>query len=70
LQAVDAGGAFTMLVAQRHDAPELTDVHRFTNLWEKTASIALRHADPAAIDQYETHGRLTDGDLKQVAAQA
>ncbi|MCL2803076.1 MAG: relaxase domain-containing protein [Micrococcales bacterium] len=66
LQAVDAGGAFTMLVANRRDAPELTDIHRFTNEWEKTASLALRHADPAALDQYETHGRLIDGDLDQV----
>jgi len=55
LQAVDAGGAFTMLVAQRDDAPELTDIHRFTNQWEKPASLMLRHGDPAAINQYETH---------------
>jgi len=70
LQAVDAGGAFTMLVANRADAPELTDIHRFTNPWEKTASLQLRHADPAAIDTYEQHGRLADGDLEQVTAQA
>ena len=70
LQAVDAGGAFTMLVAERADPPELTDIHRFTNGWEKTASLMLRHADPAAIDQYETHGRLIGGDLDQVTAQA
>ena len=70
LQAVDAGGAFTMLVANRADPPELTDIHRFTNPWEKTASLMLRHADPAAIDQYETNGRLVEGDLDQVTAQA
>jgi len=70
LQAVDAGGAFTMLVANRADPPELSDIHRFTNVWEKTASLGLRHADLAAIDQYETHGRLVADDLDQVTAQA
>ncbi|MDR1428488.1 MAG: AAA family ATPase, partial [Bifidobacteriaceae bacterium] len=29
LQAVDAGGAFTLLVADWYDAPELVDMHRF-----------------------------------------
>jgi len=70
LQAVDAGGAFTMLVANRADAPELTDIHRFTNTWEKTASLQLRHGDPAAIHAYHTQGRLTGGELEQVTVQA
>ncbi|WP_454118423.1 AAA family ATPase [Microbacterium lacticum] len=35
LQSVDAGGAFRMLVEARPDAPELADVHRFRNAWEK-----------------------------------
>jgi len=70
LQAVDAGGAFTMLVANRADPPELSDIHRFTNPWEKTASLMLRHADPAAIDQYDAHERLADGELDQVTAEA
>ena len=43
LQSVDAGGAFGLLVGGREDAPELVDVHRFTNEWEKAASLALRH---------------------------
>lgn len=37
LQSVDAGGgAFAMLAGDRHDTPELVDVHRFKNGWEKT----------------------------------
>jgi ATP-dependent exoDNAse (exonuclease V) alpha subunit len=40
LQSVDAGGAFSLLVHDRDDAPELVDVHRFTHAWEKTASLA------------------------------
>jgi len=34
LAAVDAGGAFGMLVRDRGDAPELLDVRRFRNDWE------------------------------------
>src|SRR5699024_9553695 len=50
LQAVDAGGAFGMLVHDRDDGPELTDVHRFTQAWEKSNSLALRHGRTSAID--------------------
>ncbi|MBP2407783.1 MobF family relaxase [Brachybacterium fresconis] len=63
LQSVDAGGAFGMLVADRHDdAPELVDVHRFIHEWEKTASLDLRHGRTLVIDTYAGHGRITDGD--------
>lgn len=58
LQSVDAGGAFAMLVNARHDAPELTDVHRFTHAWEKTTSIDLRHGHTTAIDALIDHGRV------------
>ncbi|MEV8176500.1 AAA family ATPase [Cellulosimicrobium funkei] len=62
LQSVDAGGAFAMLVAARgEDAPRLTEVHRFVHPWEREASLALRDGDPAAIDQYESHGRIREG---------
>jgi hypothetical protein len=66
LQAVDAGGAFAMLVHDRPDAPELTDVHRFRQKWEQTASIDLRHGRPAAIDAYLTRGRVRGGDTEQI----
>jgi conjugative relaxase-like TrwC/TraI family protein len=66
LQAVDAGGAFGMLVHDRGDAPELTDVHRFRHGWEKTASINLRHGRPAAIDAYVTRDRVRAGDTEQI----
>jgi len=61
--AVDAGGAFSMLVADREgDAPELADVRRFHNDWEKTASLDLRHGEPAVIDTYTMQGRVTGGE--------
>ncbi|WP_261369805.1 ATP-dependent DNA helicase [Corynebacterium sanguinis] len=62
LQAVDAGGAFGMLVHDRDDAPELTDVHRFTHRWEKANSLALRHGRTGAIDTLIEHDRVRGGE--------
>ncbi|WP_246159776.1 MobF family relaxase [Microbacterium rhizomatis] len=64
LQSVTAGGAFSLLVHDRDDAPELVDVHRFVNAWEKTASLDLRHGRSEAIDTYASHGRITGGDTE------
>lgn len=64
LQSVTAGGAFSLLVHDRADAPELVDVHRFVNAWEKTASLDLRHGRPEAIDAYAEHDRITGGDTE------
>lgn len=61
LQSVEAGGAFLMLVEARDDAPELVDIHRFTNEWEKLASLDLRHGRAEIIDTYIDHGRVDDG---------
>jgi hypothetical protein len=66
LQSVDAGGAFAMLVNERRDAPELTDVHRFTHPWEKTSSLDLRHGRTSAIDTLMSHGRVHGGEEEQV----
>ncbi|MDN5757789.1 MAG: relaxase domain-containing protein [Tomitella sp.] len=67
LQSVDAGGAFGMLVADRHhDAPELVDVHRFIHEWEKTASLDLRHGRTRVIDTYRNHHRIADGDGEEM----
>lgn len=66
LQAVDAGGAFGMLVRDRDDAPELVDVRRFRNDWEKHASLQLRLGDTAVIDTYMDHERVAGGDHDQM----
>lgn len=50
-----------MLVEARDDAPELVDIHRFTNEWEKLASLDLRHGRAEIIDTYIDHGRVDDG---------
>lgn len=64
LQSVTAGGAFSLLVHDRGDAPELVDVYRFVNEWEKTASLALRHGRTEAIDAYADHDRITGGETE------
>ena len=67
LQSVDAGGAFSLLVHDRVDAPELIDVHRFTHEWEKAASLTLRQGKPESIDLYSVHDRLRNGTSESMA---
>jgi conjugative relaxase-like TrwC/TraI family protein len=62
LSGVDAGGVFRALVRDREDIPpELTDVRRFKNRWEKAASVELRVGAEFAIDAYESHNRIAEG---------
>ncbi|CVN70433.1 Dtr system oriT relaxase [Streptococcus pneumoniae] len=53
-----------MLVRHRDQVPELTDVRRFANEWEKTASLGLRHGNTDALDEYQERARLLDGDAE------
>ncbi len=62
LSPVEAGGAFQLLVRDRTDVPELSDVHRFTHDWERKASVDLRCGIPVAADTYHNHGRVQGGD--------
>lgn len=41
--------------------PELTDVRRFANAWEKTVSLGLRHGNTDALNEYQARDRLLDG---------
>jgi conjugative relaxase-like TrwC/TraI family protein len=66
LSAVEAGGAFAMLVRDRELAPELTDVRRFSAAWEKAASVELRVGRGDAIDAYVEHGRVEGGDREEM----
>lgn len=61
LQSVEAGGAFTLLASARPDTPELTEVHRFNNEWEKTASLDLRFGRTEIIGTYVQHDRVREG---------
>ena len=62
LSSVEAGGAFHLLVGDRGDASELSDVRRFTHEWERQTSVDLRIGLPDAADTYQAHGRLEGGD--------
>ncbi len=64
LQSPTASGAFSLLVHDRDDAPELVDIHRFAHIWEKAASLGLRHGRVEVIDTYMEHGRVIGGDTE------
>ena len=67
LSAVEAGGAFGLLAKDQGDlAPQLNQVRRFTNEWERHASLDLRRGKQEALDAYEAHGRLVGGDRHQL----
>jgi conjugative relaxase-like TrwC/TraI family protein len=65
LGAADTGGAFR-LIAHDTNAAELSDVWRFSNSWEREASLALRSGHPEVIDAYDQHGRLAHGSLEDM----
>jgi hypothetical protein len=66
LQSVDAGGAFTLLASTRPDTPELSEVHRFTHEWEKTASLSLRFGRTEVIATYLAKDRVREGSTDQM----
>ncbi|MGK0276402.1 MAG: conjugative relaxase-like TrwC/TraI family protein [Ilumatobacter sp.] len=68
LDAVDAGGMFAELVEHPGvTTAELDTLHRFEHDWEANASLQLRDRDPAAIAEYERHGRI-HGHVDEAAA--
>jgi conjugative relaxase-like TrwC/TraI family protein len=58
--AVDAAGGMLPALAERLGAPTLETVHRFTEPWERHASLRLRQGDPTVINEYQTAGRVHD----------
>ena len=58
--AVDRGGPFGMLV-DTFGAIELDQVHRFTQPWERDASLRLRRGDTTVTQVYQDHGRIHHG---------
>ena len=58
------GGMLAALATAGHGV-DLAEIHRFSSLWERRASLALRHGRPDALDAYGSAGRLhpcQDGD--------
>jgi conjugative relaxase-like TrwC/TraI family protein len=69
LQAVGRGGMFDEL-CRTGRTHQLATIHRFRHSWERAASLQLRRGDPAALDAYIDHGRVTAGTFDQVVAEA
>ena len=61
--AAIGGGGVLRDIQQSHGALRLTELHRFTDTAEATASLALRDGDARALDFYLDHGRVHVGDL-------
>jgi hypothetical protein len=62
LAAIGAGGVLRDIRTQ-HGALQLSELHRFTDPAEATASLALRDGDASGLDFYLDHGRVHVGDL-------
>lgn len=60
LSAVDAGGAFGLLV-DRTGGAHLRTLWRFTHSWEAAATAGLRVGDPRVLDEYDERARIHAG---------
>ena len=69
LAAVDAGGALSLL-EQELGATYLTDLHRFTDPAEATATVGLRRGDQAALQFYVANQRIETGSRDTMLAAA
>jgi ATP-dependent exoDNAse (exonuclease V) alpha subunit len=69
LAAIGAGGVLRD-IKHIHGAPQLTELHRFTNPAEAAASLLLRDGDPTALGFYLDHGRVHVGDLAKITEDA
>ncbi|MFB9745477.1 MobF family relaxase [Pseudonocardia sulfidoxydans] len=69
LAAVGAGGAMELLsgAGARY---ELADARRFTEEWERAASLRLRAGDESVLRDYHRHGRLLDSGTPEQAEAA
>jgi ATP-dependent exoDNAse (exonuclease V) alpha subunit len=68
LSAVGRGGMFAHLT-RALPTIELEQVHRFTNAWERQASLDLRAGRVEALDTYDDHGRIHGGHLDDLERQ-
>ena len=67
ISSIRAGGMFGSLVRERGDmVATLSDVRRFVHAWERTASMELRVGNEEAIDAYETHQRIKEGEREEL----
>jgi len=64
LAAVESGGGMNLL-AHHLGHTQLAVPVRFRAAWEQDASLRLRAADKAALEEYAEHGRITGGDRER-----
>ena len=69
LAAVEGGGAMMML-ARRQGYVQLTEPQRFTEPWERDATLRLRAGDVTVLAEYQEHGRLRGGTPDEATEQA
>lgn len=70
LSAVEAGGAFGMLIdAQPEKVASLKTIHRFVDDWQGPASLALRAGDRRAVETYTSRGAVRAGTQEEVLDQ-
>jgi conjugative relaxase-like TrwC/TraI family protein len=69
LAAIGAGGILRD-IKHTHGALQLSELHRFTDLTEAAASLALRDGDPRALGFYLDHRRVHVGDLAKATEDA
>jgi hypothetical protein len=58
------------LLVRDADPIELTEIRRFTHVWERAASARLRAGDPHVVAVYDAHGRIRGGTEQEMVAAA
>jgi hypothetical protein len=69
MQAVEGGGGMDML-ARRIGHVQLSEAWRFTQPWEREATLRLRDGDKTVLAEYRQHDRLHAGRAEQMLDQA
>jgi hypothetical protein len=69
LAAVESGGGMQLLVGELGHV-QLAEAVRFTEEWEQDASLRLRSGDVAALEDYDSHGRIRGNAPDQAMADA
>jgi ATP-dependent exoDNAse (exonuclease V) alpha subunit len=69
LQAVEGGGGMSMMARQMGHVL-LGEALRFSEPWERQASLRVRAADATVLQEYAEHGRLYGGSPEQMSEAA
>jgi len=70
LSAVGAGGMMRTVLDQSAEVHTLGEVRRFSNEWERDASLQLRDGHDSIVTEYDRRGRLIDGGTERATVTA